>query len=302
MSRHWIALALSAALAMASPAALAKDAAVGASMPSAARSTLRLMTYNIRLGVVDDGENHWNLRRGMLFDLVRRYDADVIGLQEAHDFQIEQIMAAVPGYAVVGVGREDGYSAGEFSALLVRTDRFRIAESGTFWLSDAPATPNSKTWGNNVTRICTWARLIDRQGGAFYVYNMHLDHEAQGSRELATASVRQRVASRTFAADPAIVMGDFNSGEDNAALANLVGPGRQGPWRDSFRIVHPKADNVATFNNFIFGHDDPRKIDYILVPQAAEVLAADILRDSRDRKYPSDHFPVVTEIQLPARR
>ena len=56
----------------------------------------------------------------MVFDLIRERDADLVGLQEALAFQIDEIQAAVPGYAVVGVGRDDGGRAGEWSAILFK--------------------------------------------------------------------------------------------------------------------------------------------------------------------------------------
>ena len=105
------------------------------------------MSFNIRYGTAKDGENHWTARREMLFDVIREQDADIVGLQEALASQIDEIVAAVPIYAVVGVGRDDAARAGEFSAILFRKDRLRVAEAGTFWFSDTPSVPGSKSWG-----------------------------------------------------------------------------------------------------------------------------------------------------------
>jgi endonuclease/exonuclease/phosphatase family metal-dependent hydrolase len=182
------------------------------------------MTFNIRYGTANDGENRWTNRREQLFDLLRTEGPDLVGLQEALRFQIDEIVAAVPGYAVVGVGRDDGKAAGELSAILFRAARFHVAASGTFWYSDTPEVPGSKSWGNRITRVCSWARFIDRDGSAFTHYNTHLDHESQPSREKSTALLLQRVGARVPASEPAIVTGDFNAGESNAALHVLVGP------------------------------------------------------------------------------
>src|SRR4029453_18432972 len=130
----------------------------------APREPLTVMTFNIRYGTAKDGENQWSARREMLFDVIREQNADLIGLQEALAFQIDEILAAVPAYAVVGVGRDDAARAGEYSAILFRKDRLRVAEAGTFWFSDTPSVPASKSWGNNITRICTWTRFIDADG------------------------------------------------------------------------------------------------------------------------------------------
>jgi endonuclease/exonuclease/phosphatase family metal-dependent hydrolase len=262
---------------------------------------LSIMTFNIRYGTAKDGDNHWNARREMLFDVVRTEHPDLIGLQEALAFQIDEIVAAAPGYAIVGVGRDDAIRAGEFSAILFRTDRFRVADSGTFWFSDTPAVPGSKTWGNNITRICTWARFVDRDGHAFYHYNLHLDHESQPSREKSTELLRQRIEARAFPREPAVVTGDFNVGEKNPALTTLV-TGASAPFVDTFRVVHPAETVVGTFSGFKFGNMNGDKIDYVLVQPGTEVLSAAILRTSRNNRYPSDHFPVVARVRLATSR
>ena len=144
---------------------------------------LTVMSFNIRLGIANDGEDHWTKRREQLFALLREQRADVVGLQEAMHFQLEEIVRAVPGYDWVGVGRSDGRQAGEYSAILYRTARLTPRRSDTFWFSDTPTVPGSMSWGNRYERICTWAYFEDREGPAFYAYNVHLDHESQPSRE-----------------------------------------------------------------------------------------------------------------------
>ena len=258
-----------------------------------AREPLTVMSFNIRYGTAKDGENEWARRRTMLFDLIREQDADLIGLQEALDFQIDEIVAAAPGYATIGVGRDDGRARGEFAALLFRKNRFRVAEAGTFWLSDTPMVTASKTWGNNITRICTWARLIDRDGRGFFVFNVHLDHQSQPSRERSTQLLRERIDARSVATDPVLVTGDFNVGEKNPALATLLGP-----LVDTFRAVRPQEKTVGTFTGFKFGNIEGDKIDYILVQPGTEVIHADIVRFTREQRYPSDHFPVIARVRL----
>ena len=259
----------------------------------APREPIAVMSFNIRYGTAKDGENEWTRRRTMLFDLVREQDADLVGLQEALDFQVDEITAAVPGYATIGVGRDDGGARGEFAAILFRKNRFRVAEAGTFWFSDTPAVPGSKSWGNNITRICTWARLIDRDGRGFFVYNVHLDHQSQPSRERSTQLLRERIGARSFAAEPVVVTGDFNVGEKNPALATLMGP-----FVDTYRVVRPQETTVGTFTGFKFGNVGGEKIDYILVQPGTEVVHADIVRFTREQRYPSDHFPVVARVRL----
>jgi endonuclease/exonuclease/phosphatase family metal-dependent hydrolase len=240
----------------------------------------------------------------MLFELLRTENADVVGLQEAFRFQIEEILAAVPAYAVVGVGRDDGKAAGETSALLFRKDRLHVGAAGTFWFSDTPDVPGTRTWGNRYNRISSWARFIDKDGSAFWHYNVHLDHESQPSRERSTALLAERIAARQFPDEPVVVTGDFNAGEDNPALHRLTGapdaPAATPPLMvDSFRVLHPDVQEVGTFTGFTFGATTGDKIDYVLVQPGTRVLSASIVRMSRGDRYPSDHFPVVARIEFP---
>jgi endonuclease/exonuclease/phosphatase family metal-dependent hydrolase len=271
--------------------------------PSPAES-LHVMTFNIRMGVAPDGENHWTKRREMLFSLLKDQDADLVGLQEALQFQVDEILAAVPQYAAIGVGRDDGRAAGECSCILFKRDRFHVSESGTFWFSDTPDTPGTKSWGNRFNRVASWARFIDRDGSAFYIYNLHLDHEVQVSRERSTELLLARIQTRSYPTEPVIVTGDFNVGEGNPALHRLTGvPGLAGtlpaPFVDALRMVYPAEKIVGTFNGFKFGAIDGDKIDYVLVQPGTTVTEASIIRTSRDNRYPSDHFPVTARVSLP---
>jgi endonuclease/exonuclease/phosphatase family metal-dependent hydrolase len=253
---------------------------------------LTVMSFNIRYGTANDGDNHWLKRRDQLFDLLREQHPDVVGLQEALHGQIEEILQAVPGYDYVGVGRSDGRRAGEYAAILFKSSRLRVRRSDTFWFSDTPGVVKSTSWGNQIERICTWAYVEDREGPSFYLYNVHLDHQSQPSREKSVALLLARIGARDPKA-PAVVTGDFNAGETNpAAQAMLAG------FRDSFRVLHSDATEAGTFNGFKLGQTGGEKIDFVFVEPGTEVLAAEIVRSSRDGRYPSDHFPVTARIRL----
>ena len=261
--------------------------------PQPARAApLTVMSFNIRYGTANDGDNHWLKRREHLFALLREQQPDVVGLQEALHRQIEEILQAVPGYVYVGVGRADGRQAGEYAAILYRTARLHVGRSDTFWFSDTPAVVKSTSWGNQIERISTWAYFEDRDGPAFYVFNVHLDHQSQPSRERSVALLLARIGARDPKA-PAVVTGDFNAGESNPAARAMLAA-----FRDSFRVLHPDDSEAGTFNGFELGQTGGDKIDFVFVEPGTEVLDAAIVRTSRDGRYPSDHFPVTARIRL----
>lgn len=263
-----------------------------AGMHASAPEPLAVMTFNIRYGTANDGENRWEARRGQMFDLLKAQAPDVIGLQEALHFQIDEILAAVPGYRMVGVGRSDGGQSGEYAAILYRESRLSVRRTNTFWLSDTPDVVKSNTWGAALERICTWALFDDKLGTPFYLYNLHLDHVSQPAREKSVGLLLDRITAREPSL-PVVVTGDFNTGESNPVTKAMLGR-----FRDTFRVLYPDEKDVGTGNQFKLGMTTGDKIDYIFVEPGTDVLSAEILRSAVEGRYPSDHFPVVAKIRL----
>ena len=290
------ALALALALAMAAPATVQEESA----------TDLRVMSFNIRYGTANDGPDRWENRSDLVIDTIRADGPDLLGLQEALRFQIDAILEALPDYRSVGVGRDDGKDAGEFSPVLYRIDRFELLGSGTFWLSDTPEVPGSSSWGNAIPRICSFARLRDIEvGTTIDVYNTHFDHQSAPSRFRSAELIWQVLEARSEAV-PFVVMRDLNAGEDSEPIRFLLGaiegptgtPAPEPGLADPFRIAQPRAEEVGTFHGFR-GTPGIAKIDHILVtPGAFEVLGAAINRSDRDGQYPSDHFPVTARLRL----
>lgn len=268
---------------------LAAGFSVGVSSQAKA---LEVASYNVRYGTAEDGDNHWRLRRAALLKQVGDMIPDVLGLQEALRFQIDEITAALPFLASFGVGRDDGVAAGEHSPILYRRDRLGLLRGGTFWLSDTPDVIASKTWGNQITRICTYALFQDRETGKrFWVFNAHLDHQSQPARERGVALILERVQADAKG-EPVLILGDFNAGEANPAVKSILAAG----FRDTFRVAHPNAREVGTFTAFEAPGAD--KIDYVFASPHWTVERAEIRSEKVDGRFPSDHFPVSARVRL----
>lgn len=253
--------------------------------------TLEVMTYNIRTGTGRDGLDAWPLRKHRTLKVMQKYNPDLIGLQEAHSFQIADIQTSIPGYAIVGSGRNDGRAGNEFSAIMFKTTRLQLLRSDTFWMSDTPDIPGSTHWGNNNIRICTWAYFHDLKNGKFfYIFNTHLDHISQPSREKSADLILQRI-KEIQPQDPVIITGDLNAPEQNPVITTILNAG----YRDSFRVLHPDEKNIGTTNAFRETRE-PIKIDYIFIDKAWEVKTAKIADDKYDNRWPSDHLPVTATL------
>ncbi len=254
-------------------------------------SLLRVASFNIRYGTADDGGNRWERRGEIVIETIRGLDADLLGLQEALDFQVEELSQAFPRYHVLGLGREAG-GRGEQTTLMLDAERFRVVRSDTFWLSETPAVVASKGWDAALPRICTWAVLFDSKSQREFLWmNSHFDHRGEVARAKSGALIHSKLAE--FPGLPVVVTGDFNEGEDSPPLAALRGE----LLVDPFRVVQPGVAQVGTFNGFK-GQRDGAKIDYVLCSSEWALHDASIHRREFGGRFPSDHFPVTATLGL----
>jgi len=264
------------------------------------------MSFNIRYGNARDGRNSWKYRNSQVLSVLREQNADIIGLQEALRFQLNEISSAMDDYAEIGSGRDDGDTLGEYSPILYKKERFTAIKSGTFWFSDTPLVPGSKHWGNKYPRIFTFVKLTDKiTGKKILVYNVHLDHANSYSRWRSISLLHTHIGENKCAKTSIVILGDFNSGENSAIIKYMTGRvnflnskdsanKNPLPLKDSFRSVHPRGFD-GTFHMF-WGKNFGPRLDYIFVSNDAQIKEASIIRSNVKGRYPSDHFPITAVI------
>lgn len=247
------------------------------------------MTFNIRYGTARDGLNAWENRKEAVAHLIAGWNPDVLALQEALDFQLDDLNQVLDGYRKLGQHREGG-SEGEFSGLYVNTRSLRVLDWGEFWLSSHPDSVASVGWDAALPRMAVWADVQPLQGGStIRVYGTHFDHQGPEAR-LESARL---IAFHARGGPPAVIMGDLNAGEGSPPLGVFFESG----FRSAFPTLHPGSE-VGTFNGFQDASGADR-IDHILLDARIDPLEAEILDDQVNGVWPSDHFPVVGVIHLP---
>ncbi len=286
---------------------------------------VRVMSFNIRYGTADDGPNHWEQRKELLLETIRRFGPDLLGTQETLAFQRDYLAVHFDSYDQVSAGREDGKEKGEMTALFFRRDRFEKVEAGHFWLSTTPDQPGSRGWDAALPRMVTWVRLRDRSAvpaREFLFANTHFDHQGRQARLESARLLREKLGS--LAKGQAVVLtGDFNSPEasppyvalfdgksvvqadteqaeaianqaDNADVGNeLSGDTAALGLRDTYRVAHPTpGPEEGTFCRFNAAETHGPRIDWIGVSAGWQVGSAEIVRDAKNGSTPSDHFPV----------
>ena len=258
--------------------------------------SLNVLSFNIRYANPGDAPHDWPNRRDRVAATIRFYEADLVGVQEALRSQLDDLQERLPGYAWLGAGRDDGADAGEFSAIVYRTDRLEPLESGTFWLSETPDVPGSKSWDAAITRVATWARFRDRSTGeAFLHLNTHFDHIGQEARHRSAQLITERLPG--LAGDlPVVVTGDFNAAPDEPPYAAMTAA-----LRDAYTATEtPPFGPESTFTGFVVGEEPaPRRIDYVFVGDGVAVLRYGALNPHWNGAYASDHLAVFAEVVLP---
>jgi endonuclease/exonuclease/phosphatase family metal-dependent hydrolase len=228
--------------------------------------------------------------------LVAKKGFEVMGLQEAQANQIDDMLKTLgAGWAYVGTGREDGARKGEHSCIFYKKERFEVSESGTFWLSETPEIPGSKSWNTACTRVCTWADMRDKLSGKTFVFfNTHLDHISKEAREKGMELIIRRMTEKAQGR-PVFLTGDMNSTPSDASIKTALAA-----LRDAKALSRaPHEGPAVTFNSFKYNpNPQGQPIDYIFVSAGIDVLTHATIADSENQLYPSDHFPVAADVAV----
>jgi len=284
-----------------------RDARAEAEGGEAAAPELRVMSFNIRYGTANDGENAWEKRKALLVETIQAFDPDLLGTQETLAFQRDELARALPDYDVLGVGRDDGQERGEMMAVYYRKGRFTRLAGGHFWLSETPEQAGSKSWDSALPRMATWVKLRDKRlpesAPPLAWFNTHFDHRGPQAR-LESAKLLRRKILELGENCAVIVTGDFNAGEASEPYRALFGQAEDdapSPIVDAFRTRHPRpGSHEGTYSGFDAKPSDGPRIDWIGVSRDWEIAAAAIDRTAKNGRTPSDHFPVTATLRIRA--
>lgn len=258
---------------------------------------LNVMSFNIRMDNPGDSLDSWPYRKDVAAQIILQKDVDLFGTQEVLSHQLKDMKDRLPGYVALGVGREDGKEAGEYSAIFYKAARFDALSSGTFWLSETPEVAGSKGWDGACERVATWAVLKEKASGKqLFFINTHLDHVGKVARQEGVTLLMER-AKEYGAGMPIIITGDFNANPESTVIAHVL---ESGDFRDSFALTSEKKGYEGTFHGFGRIPVERRsRIDYIFTTAPIEVRTYEAIPDKLDGIHISDHAPIMAQITLP---
>ncbi len=256
---------------------------------------IKVMTYNIRCGYCEDSSsvNHWSKRKFLLAYLIKNHNPDLISLQEVEQFQIKDIIKMLDDYDFYGVGRDNGKEKGESAAILYRKNRFVPLSEKTLWLSETPE-KISKGWDAALNRTVTILKIKDSKSDKeFYYLNTHFDHMGEKARTESSKLI-SKIVSEFTSIYPIILTGDFNytsTSEGYKIISNTLSDA-------NFIFQTKSTGGTITFNGFGKEIEPDNKIDFIFVNNHLDVLTHLIDTTTYNGLYPSDHYPVLSEIRL----
>lgn len=260
--------------------------------PIAFAQSVKIMSYNLRFDNPQDGVNAWPNRKNKVFELIQKYDPDIIGVQEALKHQLDEISQALPGYIFIGAGRDDGKTSGEYSAIFYKKDKMSVLEQNTFWLSETPEIPGSKNWDAAITRVATWGKFRETSSGkTFLVINTHFDHIGKEARNNSARILKEK--TKTLGkGTPLIISGDFNCTRDEAPYQTIMN-------KKGVRLMDPAPSNPpGTYCTFKVNGEACRAIDYIFHTKHWIASNYLVIQDNDGIHYPSDHLPVMVELKV----
>lgn len=257
-------------------------------------TTVNYATINMRYDNPDDSLNNWKYRKDRMAKFITDQNIGIFGTQELLNNQVEDLKSLLPDYAMVGVGRDDGKTKGEYAAIFFLKDRFEALDSGTFWLSEHPDSVGKMGWDAVCTRIATWAKLRDKSNDKiFMAVNTHFDHVGVVARResalLIIRKIKEIVGDR-----PAIVTGDFNVNDQSEAYKTITT--NEFVLKDAYKIADKVEGVNYTWHDFGKLPDNEReKIDFIFVTPGIKVTHTFIPKEDTEALL-SDHNPHVATL------
>ncbi len=280
-------------------------------MPSltfAVTENIRIMTYNIPKGNIDpsegNGDNTWEKRALAIHRYMAAVQPDLVGMQEPVRASLCDMLRGMPGYAMVGTGRDNGKENGEYTSIMYRTDRFYCIANDTYWLTETPKV-HSKVDGSTHFRIATWALFEDKQTGARFLYtNTHLSYDSPKVKDAQLRIMKpsmKTVQDKYGSSLPHFLTGDFNM-KDYENVDGTNADARQGSnyllCLNLGVVMKDAWVQARTKKHYSYGSSyPPGRIDYIFVSKNVSCKYAQWDNRKDDDGYiMSDHDPIWADI------
>lgn len=274
---------------------------------------IRVMSFNIW----DTGEPQpweenpraaWVKRAPLVVQTIRRYSPTLIGFQEFSQHHWETLRDQLPEFAAC----KNGENTAVGNTIFYRPDRFGLLDSGMFWLSHTPDEP-VPDWELPYALSVQWVMLKELESGVPLLfmntqYEDGWDPNQIQMREEGTPIFLQQIerVARRDPNMPVILSGDFNSNVWDTPYRCFLEHG----FVDTYRAAgHGDSLTSSSYHGYVgeaysgleWGDQQCWRIDWILTRDGSmrlQTIASTIVHDGQPPVYPSDHWPVITDLHL----
>jgi len=256
---------------------------------------IRAMSFNLKRSRKKSGKFSWQVRYKSSGRLIQSLSPDIIGTQELTYENILLLCGILSEYDFCGIGRRGGIF-GEHSAIFYKKNMFDLCENGTFWLSTTPKTP-SISWYTVFPRVCTWC-VLKLKSGEFAgkkirIYNTHLDCFSSVARMNGLALIRKMILEHNKKEKlPVILTGDMNATPKSAVIRSVL------ELKNSYDYLKQQKKEIGASYHGYNGTTEGAPIDYIFT--SSDIITKKLLieRNKVDGIYPSDHYPVIADLEV----
>jgi endonuclease/exonuclease/phosphatase family metal-dependent hydrolase len=257
------------------------------------------MSFNIRVKEKENPLYAWQLRRDNVAKLIRSHNMDLIGLQEPTIEQMRDLEMLLPEFAWYGEPINI-----PINAILYRKSAFNLVDKSHFFLSQTPSIP-SIGWDAKFVRGVCWVKLKDKKSNNFfYFFNTHFDYHGQAARDESAYLLREKVAE-IYDDLPFIISGDFNlfpdlGGKETYRILTQDSISEKDVilFDAQHKSLFPHYGPTGTWSGFKEAGQPGIKPDCIFISDKLSVISHGVLSDTYNGDFPSDHLPVVSEIDF----
>ena len=256
---------------------------------------MKIMTFNLKNDTFFTHKNmRWDIRKQYVINIIRLHQPDIIGVQELTPKIKLQLSEILPEYTFIGQSRNRfSQWMNEHTDIGFRADLFDCIKQDTFWLSSHPDRKGSRIWTSIFPRICTKVQLkLKSTDQDFLIYNTHLDHLIPHSRRREMSVLMNNMQKEKESNLPMILMGDFNTTLNSRTLQQLT------QSTLGMRCIYTSHMHNTIHRGTGKTNQNKQPIDYIFISDCLDVITYEIITTQFNGLYPSDHYPIVCQLQL----
>ena len=248
---------------------------------------LKVISFNIRN--IDDADGHSvDERAPRLASVIGKRMPDIIGIQEyrpAWESHFEKYFLGE--YEIFNKYRCD--EKPEASPILWKKGMFECLDRGYFWLSDTPE-EMSRGWDTKpYKRYCEYAVLRSVCDGVTFTFmNTHFGFGDECQVKSAKLIYEY---SRKISSYPTFITGDFNMRPDSAGYAEMT------KYFTDLNAV-TGGDKRSTYHGYAPERYPDMHIDYCFISNGVGAISRELIDDTVDGKYPSDHYGLNIKLEI----